>query len=295
MVSVIDRPSESPAEPASPPRRNKCALVTGASTGIGRVFAAKLAAKGYDLVVVARDEARLRTLATDLTAAHGVNVDVLVADLTDTAALRTIELRLANEPAIDLLVNNAGFGSAGPFHTLDIEAEERQVRLNVLALVRLTRAALPGMVLRGRGGVINVSSVAGFVPGIKGATYNATKAYVTSFTESLAGELSGTGVRVQALCPGFTRTEFHRRRRRAALRRPPGLTRTEFQERAGIDQDRVPAFAWDSAETVVDASLKALNRGTVICIPTFKYRFLVGLIRWVPRWFVRFATRMMGG
>jgi uncharacterized protein len=161
------------------------------------------------------------------------------------------------------VINNAGFGTVGAFASLDIEREEQEVQVNVLALMRLTRAALPAMVRAGRGGIINVSSIAGFNPGPRNATYCATKAFVTSFTESLSEELRGTGVTVQALCPGFTQTEF--------------------QARAQIDTSGVPSVAWMTAEAVVDESLAALAQGAVVCVPGFKNRALVMAMGVVPR------------
>jgi uncharacterized protein len=234
------------------------ALVTGASAGIGAAFARRLATRGYRLTLVARDRARLDALATELGGA-----EVLAADLGDPEARRLVEAHLANTPAYDLVINNAGFGTVGAFASLDIEREEQEVQVNVLALMRLTRAALPAMVRAGRGGIINVSSIAGFNPGPRNATYCATKAFVTSFTESLSEELRGTGVTVQALCPGFTQTEF--------------------QARAQIDTSGVPSVAWMTAEAVVDESLAALAQGAVVCVPGFKNRALVMAMGVVPR------------
>jgi short-subunit dehydrogenase len=244
-------------------RKRPTALVTGASAGLGRVFAERLAADGHDLVVVARDEGRLQTLAAHVGKRHRAHVEVLPADLSRRKGLRAVEERIAALPPLALLVNNAGFGTAGAFAELDVEGEEDEIRLNVLALVRLTRAALPAMLARGRGAIINVSSMAGFQPGPYSATYAATKAYVTSFTESLAEELRDTGVHVQALCPGFTRTEF--------------------QERAGIDVSDLPEVAWMSAEDVVESSLVALLRGEIIHVPGRANKVAAALLGLAPR------------
>ncbi len=227
------------------PRRS--ALVTGASAGIGLAFAERLARDQYDLVLVARSRDRLEEIAKRLRDERGVAVEVLAADLTQPDPLRSVERRVAEDATLDLLVNNAGFGTQGRFAELDADREEEEIRLNVIALVRLTRAALPHMLERGRGEIVNVSSMASFYPGPYLATYGATKAFVTSFTEAIAGEIAGSGVRIQALCPGFTRTEF--------------------QERASIDASQIPAFAWMSAEAVVDASLAALASGDVVVVP----------------------------
>ncbi len=246
------------------------ALVTGASAGIGEAFARALAAERYDLVLVARRRERLETLAKELAERHHVAATVEAVDLAEEAELAGLAERVAADPP-DLLVNNAGFGSMGRFAELDVERELEQIRLNVLALVRLTRAALPGMLERGRGSVVNVSSLAGESAGPFSATYAATKAYVTSFSESLHEELRGTGVCVQALLPGFTRTEF--------------------QEVAGVDPGIVPAFAWMSPAQVVAASLAALRRGDAICIPGLGNRLLGGLTGLAPR---GLARRILG-
>ena len=242
------------------------ALVTGASTGIGRAFAQRLGRDQHDLVLVARDTERLEALAKDLAEMHGAHAEVFPADLTDPADLARVEERLRSDPP-DLLVNNAGFGTVGRFAELDLETEEREIRLNVLALMRLTRVVLPAMLERGRGAVINISSLAGESAGPFMATYAGTKAFVTTFTESLAEEVRGSGVRVQAVLPGFTRTEF--------------------QARAGVKDSAVPGFAWLTAEAVVDASLGGLEKGQVICVPGLGYRALAAAQKLAPRGFMR--------
>lgn len=247
-------------------KQDRWALVTGASSGIGKAFAERLAADGRNVIVVARDHERLDRLQAKLERKHGVRVEPLSADLTDPVELRAVEAAIDGEE-VDLLVNNAGFGTTGPFSKLDVEREEEEIRLNVLALVRLSRAALPGMIERGGGAIINVSSMAGFHPLPFNATYAATKAYVTTFTESLAEELRGTGVVVQALCPGFTRTEF--------------------QKRAGVDVSALPDLAWMSAEQVVDASLAAVASGDVVCIPGLGNQLVATLAGAIPRTIVR--------
>ncbi|MBM4269970.1 MAG: SDR family oxidoreductase [Deltaproteobacteria bacterium] len=256
---------DSRANGADPTRT--VALVTGASAGIGEEFAEQLAKKGHDLIVVARSADRLETLAARLRTANRIAVDVLPADLTKPEDLRSVERRIEGLPRLDLLVNNAGFGTMGRFATLDADQEEAEIRLNVVALVRLTRAALPAMLRHDRGAVINVSSLAGFQAGPFNATYAATKAYVTSFTESLGEELRGTRLRVQALCPGFTRTEF--------------------QDRAGIDVSDLPDLAWMSAASVVESSLAALDRGELVHVPGVTNRLVAGLVRVTPRTVLR--------
>ncbi len=239
------------------------ALISGASSGIGAAFAKRLAADRYDLTLVARNAERLESLAAELRADHRAGVRVLPADLTKTVQLRKVERAIESDEKLEILVNNAGFGTMGPFAELDTAIEEDQIRLNVLALVRMTRAALPGMIQRHRGAIINVSSMAGFQPGPTTATYSATKAYVNTFTESLHEELRGSGVQIQALCPGFTRTEF--------------------QQRANIDTSTLPDIAWMEAEDVVDASLAGLNSGDVVCVPGFLNRILATTVSSIPR------------
>ena len=180
------------------------ALVTGASAGIGRSFAYALADRGHDLVLVARDTARLEALAKEIGDAYGAACEVLTADLADGDALVRVETRLADAARpLDLLVNNAGFGTSGKFHTMPVDREEQEIRLNVVALVRLCHAALDAQVARGRGGVINVASIAGYQPTPGNATYGATKAFVSSFSQAVHEELKGTGVRCMVLSPGL--------------------------------------------------------------------------------------------
>lgn len=230
------------------PKSRPVALITGASAGIGRAFAEALADRGYDLVVVARDAARLEELGEMLKTKHSTSVEVLPADLTADEGLMLVEDRLKREDApIDLLVNNAGFGTAGRFHEISIDKEIRMVDLNISALVRLTHAALDRMVARGCGGIINVSSVAAFQPAPGNATYSATKAFVSSFTQAVHEEVRARGVRIMAVNPGFTRTEF--------------------QQRAGMEAEKVPGFMWQQPEDVVAVALKAFDNRRAVIIP----------------------------
>jgi short-subunit dehydrogenase len=223
------------------------ALVTGASVGIGRAFAAGLAARGDDLVVVARDAKRLDELARELEARHDVAVQVLPADLLTGEGLASVECRLDDLDApVDLLVNNAGFGTYGRFVELEVEHEVEEVELNVVAVVRLTHAALRSMEPRRSGAILNVASVAAYQPSPTSATYGATKAFVHSFTHAVREEARGTGVRVMLVCPGYTHTEFH--------------------ARAGLGRSNVPEFAWSSADDVVTTALRDLERGRSVSI-----------------------------
>jgi short-subunit dehydrogenase len=237
------------------------ALITGATSGIGAAFARRLAADGQDLVIVARDADRLKTTADQLHRTYGVQVQVLAADLTDRDQLLSVERRLADpEQPVDLLVNNAGFSLRKPFVANDVADEERMLDILVRAVLRLTHAALPGMIGRGRGAVINVSSVAGFNPR---GTYSAAKAWVTNFSESLAFRLRGTGVQVMALCPGFVRTEFH--------------------QRMELDMSGLPRWMWLDVDEVVAEALQDLKRGRSLSIPSARYKVLTALSRHAPR------------
>jgi short-subunit dehydrogenase len=224
------------------------ALVTGASSGIGQSFARLLARDAHDLVLVARDTSRLDALAKELDGQYSTRSEVLAGDLTVPDFAAIVEARLRAAPPIDVLVNNAGFGTFGRFTELPVDEEEREIRLNVLAVVRLTHAAAAAMAERGRGGILNVSSVAASQPVPGNATYAATKAFVTSFSEALHEELKPKGVRVTVLMPGFTRTEF--------------------QERAGFTgESRVPGFAWQTADEVAQAGIDALKKGRATVVP----------------------------
>lgn len=238
------------------------AVVTGATAGIGAAFARQLAARSYDLMLVARDRERLAATARMLRRDHHVAVTPVAADLSTEPGLTAVIDRLA-EAWVDILVNNAGISLNRSFVDFDPAAEERLLRLNVHAVMRLTGAVLPGMVQRRRGGILNVSSVAGFLPVSPGSTYSATKAWVTAFSESVACRVRGEGVRVTALCPGLVRTEFH--------------------DRAGIQLSRIPGWAWLDADRVAVDGLRALERGVVVRVVDWRYRLAVGAIRILPR------------
>ena len=261
--------TDAPA-PASAPAW-ATALVTGASSGIGREMARQLAAGGTDLVLVARDTARLDELAGELRAL-GREVEVLSADLGDPARLAEVEARVADAARpVDLLVNNAGFGTYGDFATLDVDGEVGEVGVNVVALMRLTHAAVGAMLARARGAILNVSSVAGLQATPGNATYGATKAFVASFSEAISQELRGTGVSLTCVLPGFTRTEF--------------------QKRAGIGGREIPGPLWQSAEQCASEALAATEAGKAWVVTGVVNKVAAAAVGVAPRG----VTRWVGG
>jgi short-subunit dehydrogenase len=247
------------------------ALVTGPTAGLGAGYARRYARDGYNLVLVARNVERLDDLAAELRAANGIDVEVLPADLSDAADRATVADRLT--AGVQVLVNNAGFGTAGEFWTAEPAQLQAQLDVNVTAVMQFTRAALPSMIAAGAGTVINIASVAGLLSG-RGSTYSASKAWVVSFTEGLANGLSGTGVGIHAVCPGFVHTEFH--------------------ERAGIDMASIPNIMWLNVDDVVAESLADVAKGKIISIPSLQYKLLTTVGRLVPRGVVRAVNNGIG-
>lgn len=238
----------------------RTALITGPTAGIGLSFAHQLAENGFDLVLVARHEDRLQQLAGDLEQKYGVGTEVLPADLGDRTSLAAVEARVADPGRpIDLLVNNAGFGLKRPFLDNDVEDEQQMLDVLVTAVLRLTHAALKPMVARGSGAIVNVSSVAGFLPR---GTYSAAKSYVTSLSEWANLTYRDRGVKTMALCPGFTKTEFH--------------------ERMDVDRRSAPAWMWLDADRLVRDALADLDKGRSISIPGRRYKVLAGIARYTP-------------
>jgi len=235
----------------------KTAMITGASAGLGAEYARQLAAAGTDLVLVARRRDRLEELGAGLGERYRVRIEIVAADLSTAEGLAAVEARIAAAPAIDLLVNNAGYGGRTGFVRGDVADHLRMVDVHVGATVQLTRAALPGMIARGRGGIINLASIAAFSP-FSGAMYSGTKAFLVMFSENLQAEVGSQGVAIQALCPGMTHTEFH--------------------EVAAIDKAIVPKPFWMTAEKVVRISLRKLGRGAV-CVPGRKNKAIAFLMR----------------
>ena len=240
------------------------ALITGASSGLGATYARQLAAQGYNLILVARRRERLAALAAELEERHAVDAQVLAADLSTTDGVERVQERIAELPALDVLVNNAGFGIVDEFARGELDRHLDMIHVHVIASVRLCRAALPGMIARGRGSIINVSSLSAFIP-LGNVTYAGTKAYLVAFSRALQIELAGTGVRVQALCPGFTYTGFHD---------TPELA-------ASFDRAQIPRLLWMPADRVVAASLRALKRRgrRVVYVPGWQNRLFAAIAR----------------
>ncbi|SRR5579884_595057 len=251
------------------------AVITGGSSGIGAAFARKLAARGYDLLLVARREDRLRALADEIGSLHPVRAGFLAADLTKGEDCGRVAARLREASDLGLLVNNAGFGTLGHFWSAGVGPQEDMHRLHVLAVMRLTHAALESLTRAPRPatGIINVSSVAAFAPGPMSTSYHATKAWINAFTRALATELAVARlpIRVQALCPGFTLSEFH--------------------DVARMDRSKIPSWLWMTADFVVEESLRGFDRGRVIVIPGWRYRLISAFLRRAPESLLR---RMAG-
>ncbi len=237
------------------------ALITGASAGLGAEFAVQLAQQGYDLLLAARRLDRLQTLADSIQHRKPVRIEVLSADLATDEGIQSVEQKIRACTNLSLLVNNAGFGLRGRFSTQPVEKHLAMIQVHVIASVRLTHAALPGMLSRQKGGIINVASMAAFLP-LRNSTYSSTKAYLVNFSEALESELGRKGIHAQALCPGFTYTEFH-----------------DTQELKGFPRSRLPRWLWLDADMVVRSSLNALGSGQVICIPGWQYKLVYLLTR----------------
>ncbi len=239
------------------------ALITGASSGIGAVFARRLAGMGHGVILVARRRARLETLAGELRKQFGVETEVVAADLANPTDIDTVEQLVRQCPNLEYLVNNAGFGTGGRFPTVGLTRNLDMLRVHCETAVRLCHAAIPRMVAAKHGAIINVSSVAGILSAPGSTMYCSTKAFLNAFSEALSMELSGTGVKVQALCPGFTYTEFHD---------TPELAHT-------FDRGDIPKFFWFSADRVVDMSFRALRRDQVVCVTGWQYKLLIAVLR----------------
>lgn len=246
------------ASPFMAPGPHGTAVVTGASAGMGEAFARQLAALGYDVVLVARRAERLNALAAELTRRYGVKLTVHTADLTHLADVQALADHISQLDDLELLVNNAGFGTSGHLHETTLDSQLDMLHLHVDAPMVLTKAILPDLMARRYGGIINVSSVMGILRGAGSVNYSGTKAYLNGFSESLQLEVAEHGLFVQALCPGYTRTEFH-----------------DSAEFADFDRDGLPASFWMTPEQVVRISLESLGTGPVVVIPGWRYKLIV--------------------
>ncbi|MCX5993956.1 MAG: SDR family oxidoreductase [Chloroflexi bacterium] len=248
----------------------KSAMVTGASSGIGEAYTRLLASLGYDLIIVARRKDRLVSIAREMQDKYGVSVTVLQGNLCSEKDVSTIEEIVLDTADLSVLINNAGFGTLGPFVDVDISKSLNMIALHVTAPTRLVKAALPGMLARREGIIVNVASVAPFLPVSGNVIYNGTKSYLIAFSECLQLEVESAGIRVQALCPGFTRTGFH-----------------SVDEYKSVDFSTIPTFMWMPAEKVVEQSWQALRRKKVVFIPGFINRMTCtifsGLFKYLAR------------
>ena len=246
-------------------------LITGASSGLGAEYARQFAAQGYGLFLTARRAERLAEVAEPLGKRHGIHVGVLPGDLTERAFVNELEALIRDMDDLVVLVNNAGFGVSGPYADQPVDRHQRMIDVHITAAVRLTHAALPGMIRRGKGFIVNVSSVAAFIPAGSPPGYTASKAYLNAFSLNLDSMVRSKGVRIQALCPGYTRTGFH--------------SSDQYQ---GTERETFPGWVWMSSEDVVACSLRKLNSRKVIVIPGFKYQLIATLLR------TRVGGRLMG-
>jgi len=251
-------------------RLSKSALVTGASSGIGEAYTRLLASLGYDLIIVARRDGRLISIAKDLEDKYGVSVTVLQGDLCSEDDLSRVEEKVGGTANLSVLINNAGFGTLGPFVDVDISKSLNMITLHITAPTRLVKAVLPGMLSRRAGIIVNVASMAPFLPVSGNVIYNGTKAYLIAFSECLQLEVESAGIRVQALCPGFTRTGFH-----------------SVDEYKNVDFSNIPAFLWMPAEKVVAQSWQAVRNKKVVFIPGFINRMTCALFGGLFRYLAR--------
>lgn len=244
----------------------KIALISGATSGIGASFAKRFAQDGYDLIITGRRQDKIQSLADGLAKEYNVNIEVIIAELADSKDIESLVRHITTKENIEILVNNAGFGIGKGFNADNIENQEKMVKVHVIATMQLIHAVIPQMIRRGRGAIINVSSIAAFSPLPEDATYCGTKAFLNNFSESLYMELREKDIRVQALCPGFTRTDFHEKM---------GMKSEDLRNRGII--------RWMTADDVVSASIRSLKKKKVICIPGFWNKILRSLIRILPR------------
>ncbi len=244
----------------------KVTFITGATSGIGAAFARRFAREGYDLIITGRREKIIRNLAGEISKKYGVKVDVIISELSNDEDVNLLVEKIKQEENIEVLINNAGFGIGKPFYEDAIENQENMAKVHILSTLKLTYAAIPNMIKKKRGIIINVSSISSFFPLPDAAIYSGTKAFLNNFSESIYLELKNKGIYVQSLCPGFTRTDFHNRM---------GLNKGELRNRGII--------RWMSADRVVEYSIECLKKGKIICIPGFWNKVLVLISKILPR------------
>ncbi|MCE7741242.1 MAG: SDR family oxidoreductase [Candidatus Heimdallarchaeota archaeon] len=258
---------------------SKIAVITGASSGIGEAFAIELASQGYDLVIIARRIEKLDELANKVGTNFGTNSDIIIADLSQSKEIEMVIGRLKEIEGIEVLVNNAGYGLSGRFADVDLQTQLDMITVHNIASYSLTRAVVPDMIKRDKGTIINVSSMSGLMPRFGNVAYTVTKAFLIVFSEALQEELSNTKIKIQALCPGMTHTEFH-----------------DEDKLPHFDKSTVPKNFWMTSEDVAKKSLKALSRRKTIYVPGFRNRLLVGatnnfLIGGIIRFFVSWKLK----
>jgi len=257
--------------------KDSVAVITGATSGMGAEFARRWAREGYDLVITGRRKDLINKLAGEIEQSSKVKVEVVIAELSDDKDLNALVEKIKGIDNLEVLVNNAGFGSAKPFKEEDLDKLEKMVKVHCIAPMRLTQAALPAMIKRGGGYIINVSSTLAIMVMPYQSGYSASKAFVKNFTEVLAMELAGTGIKVQALCPGLTRTDFQKR----------------LSIQAQEHEKDIPDNAWMAPEEVVDISLKDLEAGKVVCIPGFTNKIMCELPVVMPSsWYAGMMKKM---
>lgn len=240
----------------STPKQDQLALITGASSGLGAEFARQLAKNGYNLIISARREDRLHNLKRELFEIYGTDSEILIADLSTEHGIARLESRLRKEPFVEFLVNNAGFGGKDNFTQIELQRHLDMLRLHVEAPMRLTHAILPSMLAINCGRVINVSSISAFLP-MRSVSYSATKVYLVNFSLALGSELAGKNIHIQALCPGFTITEFH-----------------DARHNLDFNRSQIPSWLWLNADFVVSESLRAIERRPGLCIPGIQYKLI---------------------
>ncbi|MBN1930433.1 MAG: SDR family oxidoreductase [Desulfobacterales bacterium] len=249
------------------PNEKKTACITGATSGIGAAFAGRFARQGYDLIITGRRKEKIESLSQALSQEYNIHVEVIIAELSNDKELEQLIEKISQIQNLEILVNNAGFAKQNYFHQEDLSAHEVMLKVHNLAVVKLCHAVVPNMLSKGKGNIINVSSLSAFCPFPTNAMYCATKAFINLFTESIALELKGTGVKVQALCPGMTRTDFHEKM---------GRDKNTYYKDSGMMKAMTP-------EEVVEISLQYLEKDKIICVPGINNKISRLLLKILPQ------------